>query len=288
MKRFLKITGILVSLILIGGVVVYAFTPREKLLAYVIPEINNIRITDIYINNQQATMKVHFNATSKIAPVYIYHLTYDFRLYGQSITHGEQQLSPKSQTRRIQRFALPVSINYNQVGALIQQQITKNDSVEAHFQINCDLPFIGSRSFNVTRKLPIVLPVLSVPQITAVKTEDFGFRHQRLILTLTIQNPNNFDFYLRDLKLNAQLKDYLAAGSLGKDYLIQAHQAASLDIPSTTAITQAQADSLTSASNLSGSYTLKANLVAEPVSESIGTIRFSVATNGTISAPEIK
>ncbi|MDQ3290636.1 MAG: hypothetical protein M3Q05_05035 [Bacteroidota bacterium] len=283
MKRVLQITGILVIVILIVGVVVYALTPREKLLTYVVPEINNIRVTDIYLNDQKATMKVHFDATSKIVPVFIYRLSYDFRLYGQSFTYGEQTLKQNSQSGKIQSFSLPVSINYGQVGGLVQQQIENKDSVEARFQINCNVPLAGQRVFNLTRKLPMVLPLLSAPQITAVKTEDFGFRHQRLILTMSINNPNNFDFYLRDLKANVQIKAYLAsAGSLRKDYLVKAHQGISIDIPSTSAIERIPADSLTWTSNFSGPYTLKANLVAEPISETLGTIRLNTATSNTV------
>jgi len=289
MKRLLQITGILVSLLLIVGVAVYAFTPREKLLTYVVPEINNIRVTDINLNDQKATMKVHFEAASKIVPVFIYRLNYDFRLYGKSITYGQQSLTPKSQTRKIQSITLPVNVNYNQVGELVQQQIAKNDSVEALFQVNCDIPVIGRRAFNVVRKLPIVLPVLSAPKITAIKTEDFGFRHQRLVLTMAVNNPNNFDFYLRDLKVNVQLKAYLAsAGSLRRDYLVKAHQAIEIDVPSTTAIERLPADSLTWVSNFSGPYTLKASLVAEPASETVGTIRLNTATSSTIQPPPNK
>ncbi|PSR55831.1 hypothetical protein AHMF7605_21175 [Adhaeribacter arboris] len=289
MKRFLQITGILVGLLFIVGVVVYAFTPREKLLTYVVPEINNIRVTDVYLTNQKATMKVQFDATSKIVPVFIYRLKYDFRLYGQSITFGEQNLKQNSQTGKIQRITLPVSLQFKQTGNLVQQQIARQDSVEARFQVHCNLPLLGRRTFNVTRKLPIVLPVLSAPRITAVKTEDIGFRHQRLILTLAITNPNNFDFYLRDLKVNVQLKTYLAAaGSLPKDLRVKAQQVTSLSLPSATAIERVPADSLNQTSNLSGPYTLKANLVAEPVSEAVGIIRLNTTISDTIQSPKTK
>ncbi len=289
MKRVLQITGILVSLLLIAGVLVYAFTPREKLLTYVIPEINNIRVTDIYLNDQKVTMKVHFEAASKIAPVFIYRLKYDFRLYGKSVTYGQQSLVKESQNGKIQSFTLPVSINYNQAGDLVLEQIANKDSIEARFQINCDIPVIGQRVFQVNKNLPIVIPMLPVPQITAVKTEDFGFRHQRLVLTMAINNPNNFNFYLRDLKVNVQLKAYIAsAGSLRKDYLVKAHEAISIDIPSTTAIERLQADSLAWVNNFSGPYTLKASLVAEPVSETVGTIRLNTTTSSTIQPPKNK
>lgn len=277
------------GLLLVVGAAWYALTPREKLLAYVTPDISNSRITDMYIREPNATMRVQFDLTSPLIPVFIDSLTYDFRLYGQSVAHGNQKFKAVGKTGKLQPITLPISLNYTQTYPLIQRQAQEGTPVEAQLRAFGDLPLVGPQSFPLNKNLPIRFPALPAPELTAVETADFGFRHRRLVMTLAIDNPNNFDFYLRDLKMNIQLSDYLAsAGSIPKDYLIKAHQVTTIKVPSTSAMEQSELTSQNLSGDSEWSYTMKTSLILEPVSDVVGKIRLDAVKTGTINMSKTK
>ena len=285
MKKVWQIISFILILVFLTGLGVYVFTPRAQLLHYFAPQINFVRISNLLIKENQASLQLHLQATSPLLPVYINNLRYNFKLYDQSISRGQQTLTTK-QNKKTQPITLPLRLNYLQTLPFVQRQLSNNLPVTARFTLLCQIPLLGNETIVLQQTLPFTIPVLVAPEITQVATEEIGFQHLRVILTLQVINENKFDYYLRDMSVKAEFPGYQAvATTIREDYLIKANQVTPIKIFSVKTLTKADKNLIFQA-NRSLNYRLKTAMVLEPVQVPIDKISFNASSTGSLTVPQ--
>ena len=160
MKTVIWVLGILLALLLILAAVGFFIIPREKLLSYVVPDVRYVTVTNAVITKTHADMDVQLEVTSKLLPVYIDSVVYDFRLFDSLIAQGNQKFLPGSKTGKIQKLAIPISVEHNKVRELVQRQIAEGKKTQAHVEAYCRLPLVGIRRFDINREVDMSLPVV--------------------------------------------------------------------------------------------------------------------------------
>jgi len=160
MKIVIWVLGILFALLLILVAIGAFIIPRETLLSYVTPEVRYVTVTNAVITKTHADMDVQLEVTSKLLPVYIDSIVYDFRLFDSLIAQGNQKFLPSSKTGKIQKLAIPVSVEHNKVRELVQRQIAEGKKTQAHVEAYCRLPLVGIRRFDINREVDISLPIV--------------------------------------------------------------------------------------------------------------------------------
>ncbi len=284
MKRLWPFIGILFLLVSLTGLGIYAFTPRHKLLNYIAPKLQVIKVGNLRVVEDQATFQLHLQVNSPFLPVSIQQLQYHFKLYDQTLCQGNQTIVVKSSGKK-QPITLPIQLHYTPALSFIQRQVAEGVPVNADLQLRCQIPLVGSQTISRQEALAFTLPVLPTPEIINLEIEEMGFQHGRLILTLQVSNPNKFDYYLRGLSLNVQFPSYQAqAQNIGQDYLIKANQVTPIKIPSATALRKSDINTLFPA-NHAINYSLKTEMVLQPVQVAIDRIFFKTSGSGSVPAP---
>ncbi len=285
MRRFLKVLAILIGVIVLAIVLLYLLIPREKLMAMAAPKIDNIRVTDVRIGEEQATMFVLLDVSSKFIPVVLDSVKYDFQLYGQSVAHGEKNLEKTKNNGNKQTIKLPVSMNHNKTRELVRRQVREDEPVRAKIKAYCDLPLFGKEQIDIDKEVDMLIPALPGMEVTDLRIEDFGLDNMKMVMTMQIDNPNKFDYYIREMKMDLQLKDYMhTIGGTSKDLLIKAQQKTSIEVPATSDL---QKPLKTTFKTLTGDhvwpYTMKSYMVLEPKSKVVGTVHMDAVKTGKVN-----
>ncbi len=165
MKNALKIIGIILALLLLAGGAALVIIPREKIIAYVTPEVKYVTVTNAVINDSTAIMDVELNVTSRILPVFVDSLAYDFRLYNQSVAKGSQKFTPNSKTGNLQVLIIPVTVEHGKARELVKRQVAEGEKLEARVEAYCRFPIIGIRRIDINRKVDMTIPVLPGTEI---------------------------------------------------------------------------------------------------------------------------
>ncbi|PIQ20467.1 MAG: hypothetical protein COW65_14815 [Cytophagales bacterium CG18_big_fil_WC_8_21_14_2_50_42_9] len=160
MKTVIWVLGILLGLLLVLGAVGAFIIPREKLMSYVVPDVKYVTVTNAVITKTYADMDVQLEVTSKLLPVYIDSIVYDFRLFDSLIAQGNQKFMPTSKIGKIQKLSIPVSVDHNKVRELVKRQIAEGEKTQAHVEAYCRLPLVGIRRFDINREVDITLPIV--------------------------------------------------------------------------------------------------------------------------------
>jgi LEA14-like dessication related protein len=284
MKQVLKVVAIIIGIIILLGAAAILIVPREKLIAYLAPTVENMRVTDARIGEEKATMQVQLGIKSGPIPVFIDSMAYDLRLFNKSVAQGHTSFEDESRQGRQQTLTLPVSMNHNQTRELVRRQVAEDEPVDVHMQVYCDVPLFGRQQFDVNERLDMVIPPLPGMEVSGLRIEDFGLDSMEMVMTMRIDNPNEFDFYIKDMKFDLQLKDYMtSAGGTGKDQLIKAREVTEIEVP---AVSDPQKPLKAAFKVLTGDtkwpYTMKSYMEIEPKSEVVGTVRMNSVKTGSV------
>jgi len=284
MRQVLKIVAIIIGIIILLGVAAVLIVPREKLIAYLAPTIENMRVTDARIGEEKATMQVQLGIKQGLIPVFIDSLAYDLRLFDKSVAQGHKSFERESRQGRQQTLILPVSMNHNRTRELVRRQVAEDEPVNVRMQVYCDLPLFGRQKFDVDERLDMVIPALPGMEVSGLRIEDFGLDSMEMVMTMRIDNPNEFDFYIKDMKFHLQLKDYMTStGGTGKDQLIKAREVTEIEVP---AVSDPKKPLKAAFKALTGDtkwpYTMKSYMEIEPKSQVIGTVRMNSVKTGSV------
>jgi LEA14-like dessication related protein len=284
MKKALKLLGVLAGIILLLGLLVVFVLPREKLFAYLAPRIDKITVANATITETTATMDAQLEVTSRLVPVFIDSVVYDFRLYHQSVAKGRQKFTPDSKTRQVQKLIIPVTVRHNKARELVRRQIAEDQKMQAHVQAWCRFPLLGVRQIDIDQDVDMALPVMPGAEIVGLKINDFGFDNMAMTMTMAIDNPNDFDFYLRKMTYSVQLRDYMTSvGQIDRPYLIKARQVTNIELPANSDMKhplKAAFKALTG--DRDWPYHMKSKMVLEPRTGMVGKVLMNADKYGKI------
>jgi len=159
MKKALKIVAVVLGLLLFLGGVLILIMPREKLLSYITPDVRYVTVTNAQITDTTATMDVQLEVTSKLLPVFVDSLVYDFRLFNQSVAEGNQKFDRASKTGKVQKLAIPVSLDIVKARELVQRQMAEGKKIRAHVEAYCIIPVVGVRRIDIDREVDMTIPL---------------------------------------------------------------------------------------------------------------------------------
>jgi len=159
MKKILKIIGLLVILLLVAGAIAVAVIPRQQLINYVAPEVRYVTVTNAVITETTADLDVQLEVTSKLVPVFVDSLVYDFRLFDESIARGSQKFTAASKTGKVQQLIIPVSLEQDKARALIRRQAAAGEKIKAHVEAYCLFPVVGLRRVDIDREIDMTIPL---------------------------------------------------------------------------------------------------------------------------------
>ena len=150
----------MLAILLVAGIGVLLFIPREKIIAYVTPEVKYVTVTNAVINDSTAQMDVELHVTSRILPVFVDSLAYNFLLYNQSLAKGSQKFTPASKKGNLQRLIIPVTVEHGKARELVKRQVAEGEKLEARVEAYCRFPLVGIRRIDINRKVDMTIPVL--------------------------------------------------------------------------------------------------------------------------------
>jgi hypothetical protein len=159
MKKAVKISGIILAIFLLAAAIAIFIIPREKIIAYLTPEVRYVTVTNAIITDSTAIMDVQLNVTSKVLPVFVDSLAYDFRLYNQSVAKGHQKFTPDSKNGNLQRLIIPVTVEHEKARELVRRQVADGEKLQAHVEAYCLFPVVGIRRINIDRKVDMTIPI---------------------------------------------------------------------------------------------------------------------------------
>ncbi|RNI31945.1 hypothetical protein EFA69_05395 [Rufibacter immobilis] len=285
MKKGLKITLLVLLVLLVAGGIFFALTPTRKLISFLAPDIDHLRVTDARINEQTATMNLLAEVKPSLLSGFVDSVEYEFSLYGTPIAKGKKTFSRAEQEGKAQVLKLPMTMNHNVTRELVRRQVREGGKVQAHLEAYSDLPLVGPREFDINQDLDLIIPALPGQELIDVKINDFGLDNMAMTMTLLIDNPNHFDFYVRRYDVKMQLKDHMfTSGKLKKDYLIKAQSKTPIDIVATSDI---QKPVKTAFKTIFGDkdwpYRMVTYSVLEPKSDVVGTVAMDNVKTGSIN-----
>ncbi|WP_026463731.1 LEA type 2 family protein [Adhaeribacter aquaticus] len=288
MQRTLKVIAILIGILVLVGVAISFLVPQEKLIAAAMPEIDKMKITNATIGEQEATMLVNVGMKSGVIPVFIDSLQYEMRLYDQTVSKGHKKLTEGSKRGKVQTLDLPVTMNHNQTRELVRRQVAEDEPVQVILKAYCDIPVLGKRTLDIDRKVDMVVPALPGMEVKDMKITDFGLDNMGMIMTMAIDNPNEFDFYVRKMDYDLVLKDFIVAhGSLAEEKLIKARSITPIQLTSNSDTKKPVKNAFKLLAGKSDfPYKLTSNMVIEPRSEVVGNINISSVKTGSIDVVE--
>jgi hypothetical protein len=159
MKKALIAFILFLGILVLAGLLVYLLVPREKLLGYVTPEVQYVTVKNANITETKTTMDVDLAVTSKLVPVFVDSLVYDFRIAEQSLARGHRKFLPATKTGKVQQLLIPVSITREEARDLLQKQILEGRKVRAHVEAYCRIPLVGIRRVDIDRDVDLAVPI---------------------------------------------------------------------------------------------------------------------------------
>ncbi|MFC6998745.1 hypothetical protein [Rufibacter roseus] len=285
MKKGLKILLTVLLVILVAGVLVFALTPTRKLVSFFAPEIDNLRVTDVKLDEQNATMQMLAEVKPSLLSGFVDSVAYDFRLYGISIAKGKKTFSKAEQKGQTQVLKLPVTMNHNVTRELVRRQVKEGGKVQAHIDAYTDMPLFGRQKLDIDQDLEMIIPALPGQELVDVKITDFGLDNMEMLMTMVIDNPNHFDFYVRRYDIKMKLKDYVfTSGKLKKDYLIKAQSKTPVQVVATSDVKNPIKTTFkTIFGDKDWPYHMTMHSVIEPKSEVVGTVEMSGEKTGSVN-----
>lgn len=288
MKRFLTFVAVVVGALLLICLIAYLVVPKEKLLAAVTPKIDNLKITDAQIGEEEATMLVNINVTSKLIPVFIDSLRYEMRLYDQTVSKGHKKFELDSKNGKVQSLSLPITMNHNQTRELVRRQVKENEPVQVIMKAYADIPVVGKRQFDINKKLDMVVPALPGMKLNDLKIQDFGLDDMTIAVTMEIDNPNGFAFYIRDMHYSLDVKDLkISEGKITKDQLVKARSVMPIYLTEKADLKKPLKNTF---KILTGKteypYTMKTQMVIEPEGDVVGKVNISSVKFGSVDVKE--
>jgi hypothetical protein len=151
---------------MMAGAIALLVIPREKLISSVTPEVHYVTVTNAKISDSIATMDVQLEVTSKLLPVFVDSLVYDFRLFGQSVANGNQKFTSDSKEGKLQKLAIPVAIEPKKARELVKRQVAEGEKLQAYVEAYCRLPVVGIRRIAINREVDMLIPVPGTEIIT--------------------------------------------------------------------------------------------------------------------------
>jgi LEA14-like dessication related protein len=138
-------------------------------------------------------------------------IAYRTEVYGKTISSGITRLDPEK--RKNQSLVFPVKVE-NEV---LKEEIKKHqgDSTEVKMYITqfVNLPFFKTKSVEVVKVVHMRISIIPEVRIKDVEVLDVGLDDMRMLITLSIYNPNNMDFTIKHMKSYVQVKDYATSYS---------------------------------------------------------------------------
>ncbi|WP_181304080.1 hypothetical protein [Rufibacter sp. XAAS-G3-1] len=284
MKKGLKITLLLLLLLVVLGGVIIVTTPTKKLISFLAPEIDNIRVTDTRINEETATMNVLMDVKPSFVSTFVDSMVYDFKLYNTSVAHGQKSFERDANQQK-QTIKFPMTMNHHKTRELVRRQVKEGEKVQAHMEAYADVPLFGRQKFDINEDLDMLIPALPGATVPNLKITDFGLDEMEMVMTMTLDNPNHFDFYIRDMKMTLNFPEKMSSvGGTVKDYLVKARSVTPINI---SAGSDVKKPLKTTFKTLPGGqvwqYNMKIYMVLEPKSDVVGTIHMDAVKTGEIN-----
>jgi LEA14-like dessication related protein len=160
MKKAMKIGATLLLLGVIGAAVALALTPRQKLEAYVTPDVRYVTVANAEITDTTLVMDVQLEVTSKWLPVFVDSLIYDFRLADTTVAAGSKKFAADTKNGQVQTLLIPVALDLQEAQAMAQRQLLQGNKLQARVQAYCQLPLVGIKRFDFNRDVDLAIPVI--------------------------------------------------------------------------------------------------------------------------------
>ncbi|KAA3436827.1 hypothetical protein [Rufibacter hautae] len=284
MKKGFTIAFLIFLALVVAAGVVIATTPTKKLISFLAPKIDNIRITDTKIGEKTATMNVLMDVEPSLVSSFVDSMSYNFKLYNKSVAHGQKSFERDAKQGK-QTIKFPMTMDHNKTRELVRRQVKEGEKVRAYIQAYTDIPLLGRRKFDIAESLDMVIPAVPGAEVTNLKITDFGLDEMEMVMTMSLDNPNEFDFYIRDMKMTLNFPDKMSSvGGTVKDYLIKSQSVTPIQIQ---AVSDVKKPLKTTFKTLTGDhvwrYNMKTYMVLEPKSDVVGTIHMDAVKTGKIN-----
>lgn len=230
--RILKV--ILLSLLGLVVVAVLAgvMMGPKRMLGYLAPAIGEVRILNTQIKNEKATMDMQVDVSYRLIPAMIDSMEYSLFLYGDEVAEGNKQFPQDSRTRRNQQLTMPVEIQYKDLADKVKRH--QGDSANALVKVKAyvDFPLIGQREVDLEETVQVKIPYPPDVRIVDLEVQDFGLKEVEMIMTVAIENPNDFSFSLENINYHLQIDEYITSkGVFQEPFDVVANGTSTVEVP---------------------------------------------------------
>lgn len=229
MPRVVK-AGLIIAVVLICLFILLYIWGAKLYLKILEKNINNIAMTQTRINEKEMYVRLKVDLSEKSIPVLMDSMFYETLLFDTVISSGVKRFDPHKRYDR--EIVFPVTINNDILKRKIKEHQGQRTDVKMHIVHYLDIPLLGKRTVEVLKHIHMNLPVVPEANIKDVKIEKFGLDDMTMYVTVSVKNPNNMDFVVKEMSYQAQLKDYaFSSGKTEKNFHIRANATSEVTVP---------------------------------------------------------
>jgi LEA14-like dessication related protein len=132
------------------------------------------------------------------------------------------------------------------------------------------------------------IPIIPTVKIEDVKILDFGLDDMRMLVTVSINNPNNIDFTIKHMKSSVQVKDYAKSYSESDyNFHVKKFGVSTIQIPVNTDMKhELKATWKVIKGDTEWPYFLRSEMVLDPSDEQIDDIQMESQKQGVVDVKE--
>lgn len=264
--RVLKVILLsLLGLVVVAVLAVVIIGP-QRMLGYLAPEIGEVRILNTKIKNGKATMDMQVDVSYRLIPAMIDSMEYSLFLYGDEVAEGNKQFPQDSRSRQEQQLTMPVEIQYKDLADKVERHQGDSTNVLVKVKAFVDFPLIGQREVDLEETVLVKIPYPPDVRIVDLNVKDFGLSEIEMVMTVAIENPNDFSFSLENLSYNLQIDEYITStGDFQEPFEVVANGTSTVEVPVRTELeNRLKAVFRSIKGDTDWPYTMNATMVLKP------------------------
>ncbi len=238
MKKFLKITGILILIFAMaaGGVILYYIYNPKKALLLVLPDLNEINFVHFDLRKDSVIIKLHVIIQNKMPyKMVIDTIHFDVKMENKMLTKATLPLHVNLLSNEIDTIELPIKVSLVEVQK-ITSDLKGQDStyLDAGFYVVYNTLF-GVQKLDYSKRIKISFPVFPIIKVVKVDRGKYNNKTKSsdAIIKIEIINKGTLlDLELHNIIYNLTIKNTLSTqGVYEKTVIVNPSSSVFIDVP---------------------------------------------------------
>jgi LEA14-like dessication related protein len=265
------------ALLLVTGI----FLAPKIYLKILEKKITDISIEETAIGKDYFDLNVRINLTENGLPEFVDSISYQIVIYDSVISNGSKKVKRQAEKEEL---VFPARLKYHLLEDQIKKHQREESEISIYMEFYCSFPILGHRKIKVKKQAEMQVPVIPEVRIENIELLKFGLDNMELMLSMSVNNPNNIDFIIREINYHITLEEYaISSGKISKDHRIRKHGLAEITFPVTVDLKhEIKGLYKILKGNRDWSYTMKADLLLKPSDSRLNSVALNTEKRGRI------